>query len=126
MHMLGVKIKNKTKEIAIFWVIRSIKYTSLKYGLCKSQNIKVDYKMDVLNKIMNFFKTKNILGKDQVRENNVCISMLSIKNYVRDQINLIDNRDKKKQIESICDGESFSFTYNSIAYKNLNFGHEIK
>lgn len=64
MHTFGVKIENKTKEMAIFWVIKSSKYTSLKYGLCESWNIKVDYKMDVLDKIMNFFKTKNIFGKD--------------------------------------------------------------
>lgn len=52
--------------------------------------------------------------------------MLLIKNYIKDQIDLIDNKDKKELIESVCDGGSFLFTYNSIANKNLYLSHNIK
>lgn len=51
----------------------------------------------------NFFKTRGILGKDWVRSNNTWISMFSIKNYVRDQIDVIDDGEEKEWMESICD-----------------------
>lgn len=82
--------------------------------------------MDVLDEIMNFFRTKSILGKNKVRDNNTCISISSTKNHIRDQINLIDNGDEKEWMESIYDGGSFSFTYNGIANKNPNPGYDIK
>lgn len=56
----------------------------------------MDYKIDVLDEIMNFFKTKYILSKDWIRDNYTCISILSIKNQVRDQIDLIDDKNKKE------------------------------
>lgn len=77
--MFGVKTKNKTKEIAVFQVTRLIKYTSLKYRLYKSQNVKVDYKINIIDEIMTLFKTKPIFNKNWIRENNVCINMLLIK-----------------------------------------------
>lgn len=96
MHMLRLKIENKTKEMAVFWVIRPIKYASLEYELYKNQNIKVDYKINILDKIMNFLKTKNILSKYWVRNINAKISILLTKNHIRDQIDLIDNEDEKE------------------------------
>lgn len=84
MHILRVKTESKIKKIVVFWVTRSIKYTSLEYGLYKSWNIKVNCKMDVLDKIINFFKAKGILSKDWVTDNNACISMSLIKNHVKD------------------------------------------
>lgn len=81
--MFGVKTKNKTKEIAVFQVTRLIKYTSLKYRLYKSQNVKMDYKINIVDEIMTLFKTKPIFNKNWIRENNVCINMLLIKNYIR-------------------------------------------
>lgn len=61
MHMLEVKTENKTKIIAVFWVTGLIRYASLEYKLYKSWNIKIDYKMDIVNKIIIFLKTKDIL-----------------------------------------------------------------
>lgn len=84
MHMLGVKTENRIKEMAVFWVTGPIKYASLEYGLYKSWNVKVDDEIKVLDEIINFFKTKCIFGKDWVRNNDVCISMLSTKDHVRD------------------------------------------
>lgn len=75
---------------------------------------------------MNFLKTKGILGKDWVRDDDTCISMSSTKNYIRDQIDLMNNRDEKEWMESVCGGGSFPFTYNGIADKNPNPGHNIK
>lgn len=96
MHILGVKTKIETQEIIIFQITKPIKYASLEYRLYKSWNIKVDYKIDILNKIINFLKTKNIFDKNWIRDNNVCMSILSMKNHVNNQINLINNRDKKE------------------------------
>lgn len=96
MQILRVKTKNKNKEIAIFWVIGPIKYAKLEYELYKNWNIKVNYKIDVLDKIINFLKIKSIFSKDWVRDNDICLSLLLIKDYVRDQIDPIDNKDKKE------------------------------
>lgn len=52
--------------------------------------------MDVLDMIINFLKTKSIFGKDLVRGNNACIKILSIKDYIKDQINIINNGDEKE------------------------------
>ena len=45
---------------------------------------------------MNFLKIKGFLGKNKVKNNDAWISILLTKNYIRDQINLIDNEDKKE------------------------------
>lgn len=50
--------------MTVFWVTEAVKYASLKYGLYKNWNIKVDCEINVLDKIMNFLKTKNIFGKN--------------------------------------------------------------
>lgn len=75
---------------------------------------------------MNFLKIKSIFSKDWVRDNDICLSILLIKNYVRDQIDPIDNKDKKEWIKSVCDRGSFLFTYNGIANKNPNSSYNIK
>lgn len=68
----------------------------MKYRLYKSLNIKIDYKIDIINKIMSFLKTKNIFGKDKIRDNNACISILWMEDHIRDKIDLIDNKNEKK------------------------------
>ena len=52
--------------------------------------------MNILDGIINFFKIKNILGKNWIKNDNVWISILTIKDHISDQINLMDNRDEKK------------------------------
>lgn len=52
--------------------------------------------------------------------------MSSIKNYVKDQIELINNGDKKKWMKTLCNAEKFLFTYDSIADSNPNPGHNIE
>lgn len=64
MYILKIKTENRTKKIILFWVFRLIKYVSLEYRLYKSWNIKVNCEIDVLNKIINFFKIKSIFSKD--------------------------------------------------------------
>lgn len=49
--------------MAVFWIIRSIKYASLKYGLYKGWNIKVNCKINILNKIIKFLKLKIFWAK---------------------------------------------------------------
>lgn len=101
IYIFKVKIENRSKEMAVFLITRLIKYANLEYGLYKSWNIKLDCKTNVFNKIINFFKTKGILSKDQIRDNNVCISISSIKNYIKDKINFIDNGEKKNR-QKMC------------------------
>ena len=62
MHILGVKKEDSTKKIAIFWVTGPIRFAVLEYGTYKSWNIKVDYKIDVVDKLRNYLKTKGIFG----------------------------------------------------------------
>ena len=50
--------------MAIFWVIGPIKFAVLEYEIYKSWNIKVDYKIEVLDKFKNYLKTKGILGQN--------------------------------------------------------------
>lgn len=52
--------------------------------------------MNVFDEIIKFFKTKNIFCKNKMRDNDACISILSIKNYIRDQINFMNNKEKMK------------------------------
>lgn len=51
--------------------------------------------------------------------------MFSIQNYIRDQINLINNGKKKKQIKNLYAAKKLSFIYNSIANKNPNPSYDI-
>lgn len=51
--------------------------------------------------------------------------MSLIKRNIRNQIELIDNRDEKEQIESLSIDGKFLLTYNSITDNNPN-PHNIK
>lgn len=82
--------------------------------------------MNVFDEIINFFKTKNIFCKNKMRDNNACISILSIKNYIRDQINFMNNKENMKQMENIYNKRLFLFIYKGIENKNLNSNHDIK
>lgn len=62
--MFGIKNKDGTKEIAIFSITRLIKFAALKYGTYNFQNVKVNYKIDVLDELKNNHKIKDILGPD--------------------------------------------------------------
>lgn len=64
MHMLGVKKEDGLKEIVMFWVTRPIKFAALEYSIYKSENMKIDCKMNILNEVRNYLKTKGILGQD--------------------------------------------------------------
>lgn len=52
--------------------------------------------------------------------------MSSKQNYIRDQIIVIEDKDKKGWIESFYNIKTFSVTYNSIANKNPNLSHDIE
>lgn len=69
--MFDVKKKDGTKEMAIFQVIRLIKFAALEYGIYKSRNIKVDCEIDVLDELKNYLKTKGILSQDWEKVNNL-------------------------------------------------------
>lgn len=97
MDTFRLKTENKIKKIAVFQIIRLIKYASLEDGLYKSQNIKIDYKINVLDEIMNFFKIKAIFNKNWVRNNDTLINILSTTDYVRDQIHFINDRNEKNR-----------------------------
>lgn len=80
----------------MFWVTGLIQYTSLKYGIYKSWNIKVDCDVNVVTEIQDFFQPSGILGKDWTKANDNTISMLSKKNHVYNQIDLIDDGNEKE------------------------------
>lgn len=48
------------------------------------------------------------------------------KHYFRNQIELIDDGDKKEWMKSLCVEDKFLFTYNGITNNNSNYGHDIK
>lgn len=110
----------------IFWVTRPIKFVALKYGAYKSSNVKVDYEIDVLDKLKNYLKTKDNFVQDWEKIKDSYISISSTKRHIRNQIKFIDNRDKKKCMESLCTDGKFSFTYNGITNNNSNPSHDIK
>lgn len=68
----------------------------MEYKLYKSWNVQVNCKIKVLNKIINFFKTKNIFHKDWVKSEDDDINILSTKDQIKDQIDFIDNKNNKK------------------------------
>lgn len=53
------------------------------------------------------------------------ISISSIKIYIRDKINLIEDGKAKKWIESVYDRKKNLFIYDGIANIKPNSGHEI-
>lgn len=61
-----------------------------------------------------------------MRNNNIYINISLIKDYFRNQINFIDNKDGKKQIKSMCNKRSFPFIYNGIVDRNPNASYDIK
>ncbi len=126
MHTLGLKTEGGGKEMAVFWVIGPIKYASLEYGSFNTWNVKVDCEMSVLDGIRNFLKTQGILGDEWVKNEDPWISMSSTKNHVRDQISLMDDGEEKEWMESLCNGGKFPFTYDGIADRNPNPGHDIE
>lgn len=67
--------KMVNKEIVIFWITESVKFAALEYGIHEFQNIKMDYKIDILDKLKIYLKTKNILGQYQEKVNNPQISL---------------------------------------------------
>lgn len=52
--------------------------------------------------------------------------MFSIEICIRDQISLMEDKNEKEWIESVCDKEKFSLSYNSIADINPNSGEDIE
>lgn len=63
--------------------------------------------MNILDEIINFLKTKGIFGKDWVRDNDVWISILSVKDHIKNQINLMNNGDEKEWIKRVCNRRTF-------------------
>lgn len=126
MYTFSIKKKDGIKKIAIFWITRPIKFAVLEYSIYKFQNMKINYEIDILNKLKNYFKTKSIFDQDWKKIDDFWIKKFLTKNYIKNQIELIDNKNKKKQIKSLCDIEKFPFIYNSIDNSNPNFNHNIK
>lgn len=62
MQTFGIKKKDGTKQMAIFWVTRPIKFAALEYSTYKSWNVNVDCEMNVLDEPRNYLKTKGIFG----------------------------------------------------------------
>lgn len=124
MDTLGIKKEDNTKKMANFQVTGPIKFVALKYSIYRSWNVKVDCKINVLDKLGNYLKSKNILGQNQEKINDLWITMLLTKSYIKDQIELIDNRDKKEQMESLYN--TFSFIFDNIADSNPNPSHKIE
>lgn len=106
--------------------MRLIKYASLKLANYKNQNIKVNCKEYILARLREFFYFQEIFCKDQVKNNDIYISILSKQNQIRNQILVIENRDKKEWIESLYNIKIFPFTYNGTANKKPNLGHNIE
>lgn len=52
--------------------------------------------------------------------------MSLIKNYIKDQISFIDNKEEKEWIKNMYNAKKFLFTYDGIINKNLNSGYNIE
>lgn len=50
----------------------------------------------VLDKLREFFYSRDIFDKDWEKSTDTNISILIKMNYIRDQINIINNKDKKE------------------------------
>lgn len=61
-----------------------------------------------------------------MKNNDTFIIILSKKNHIIDQINLIDDEEKKEEIKILYNKRIFYFTSNSITNENLNSDHNIK
>ncbi len=78
-----------------------------------------------MTEIQGFLQTSGILGKDWKKIGNNTISILSKKNHINDQIDLMDDGDEKEWMERLYSGGTFLFTYNGIAVINPNPSHDI-
>ncbi len=125
MHTLGIRREDRAQEIAVFWVTGLNQYASLKYGTYGSWNIKVDCDANVMTEIQGFLQTSGILGKNWKKGGDNTLSMLSKKNHINDQIDLMDDGDETEWMERLCSKRTFPFTYNGIADINPNPGHDI-
>ncbi len=85
----------------------------------------MDCDANVMTEIQGFLQTSGILSKDWKKGGNNTISMLSKKNHVNDQIDLIDDGDEKEWMERLYSDGTFSFNYDGIADINPNPGHDI-
>ncbi len=85
----------------------------------------MDCDANVLTEIQSFLETSGILVKDWKKGSDNTISMLSKKNHVNDQIDLIDNRDENEWMKKLYSKRTFPFTYDGIADINPNHGHDI-
>lgn len=63
MHTLEIKTEDNRQGIAVFWVIKSIRYGNLKYEKFITWNVKVNCKPSILDGIRNFEKTKSPQSK---------------------------------------------------------------
>lgn len=94
--MLRLKKGDSSQEITFFWVMRQIKYASLKLANYTSWNVKVNCEEHILARLKWFFHSQEILGKDWVKNTNIFISMLLKQNYIRDQILAIKDGNKRE------------------------------
>lgn len=53
----------------------------------------VDCKEHILARLKEFLHSQDIFGQDQVKNIDIYINMLSNKNYIRDQIELMKERE---------------------------------
>ena len=69
--------------MAVFWVIGSIRYTSLEYGKFDMWNVKVNFKPGILDGLRGFQKTKGLLSKKWVEVIDPWISISSMEVHKR-------------------------------------------
>lgn len=63
IYIFSIK-KRYYHKIAIFQFTRPIKFFALEYNIYKFWNIKLDYKINVLNKFKKYSKIKKIFEKN--------------------------------------------------------------
>ena len=63
MYTLGLKKGDSSQEIASFWIIGPIEYTSLKLADYPSLNMKVNCEKHILAGLREFFHSQEIFGK---------------------------------------------------------------
>lgn len=88
--------------------------------------MKVNCEKHALARLREFFHSQENFGKNWVKSTDTYISISSKQIYVRDQILVIEDGDKKEWMESLYDIKTFPFIYNGIADKNPNSSHNIE
>lgn len=73
-----------------------VEYTNLKFDIYKSLIVRVNYREQVLNKLREFFYSQDILGEEWEKSTDINISVSTKMNHIRNQIDVIDNGDKKE------------------------------